>query len=143
MDNLLSNTFVEAVKSNFSYLVTEFSFSAPKISSRSARYESAKVFVEVLHGERDDEISISFGRLATDEYFSFTLFLRSVDPQLEKTLGERIVYKSSDVADCVQGLAAALRDQGKFILVGQDKVFEKMKEVRWWHFQPDALKSHN
>lgn len=37
-------------------------------------------------------------------------------------------------------LANALAGDGVKIIKGNDEVFERMKTVRWWDFQPDALR---
>jgi hypothetical protein len=88
----------------------------------------------------DCEVSISFGRKDQKEDFSFTLFLRLVNPELEKQLGERIAYKPEQVDQSLRQLSSALQSEGKKIIDGDDTTFEKMKSVRWWDFDPDAVK---
>lgn len=74
------------------------------------------------------------------EKFSFTLFLRLVAPDLEKLLGERLVNQPAQMSKVLADLADALRREGKSIVAGEDSIFERMKGVRWWDFQPEALK---
>jgi len=109
-------------------------------SAQKVRYESESVYIEVTHGERDGEVSIAFGRLAKNEEFSFTLFLRLVNPVLEKELGERMADQPDEIRNCLHQLAEALQSEGKEIISGDNTVFDRMKDVRWWDFQPDALK---
>jgi hypothetical protein len=104
------------------------------------RYESKIVCIRVTHGARDGEVAISFGRTAANEDYSFTLFLRKRNPVLEKRLGERLATTQEELRDCVAKLSNALQYEGQDILTGKDAVFDEMRDVRWWHFQPDALR---
>ena len=131
--------FPNEVRTGFSFLEDE-GFSPASVASDKVRYESDKVYIEILYGERDGEVSISFGRKDTQENFSFTLFLRLVAPLLEKSLGERLVDQPTQMSTCLSDLANALRSEGKAIVAGDDRIFERMRGVRWWDFQPEALK---
>jgi hypothetical protein len=93
----------------------------------------------MLHGLHDCEVHISFGRVGTQERYSFQLFLQSVNPALEKSLGDRMVDTPETVAATVSAVAKTLQVEGQGIIKGDDEVFERMKEVRWWHFRPEAL----
>ena len=132
--------FEGAATKTFGFLAESRGFRKTFSSERRVRYESDKVYVEINHGDYDYEISITFGRrdAPEPERFDFTLFLRSVNPTFEKALGERIADKPETVRDILDKLAAALRDEGKDILTGNDAVFERMKSVRWWQFKPEA-----
>ena len=130
--------FAETVQKEFAFLL-EHGFSCVYRSPTKVRYESKMVYIEVFHSERDGEIGISFGRLHEKEAFSFTLFLRLVNSALERALGERLASNAEQVRQCVIGLAHALRSRGGPIISGQDWIFERMKNVRWWDFEPDAL----
>lgn len=131
--------FAETVERQFAFLL-EHGFALVFTSPTKVRYESKKVYIEVSHSDSDGEVAISFGRLKEKEEFSFTLFLRLVDSTLERALGERLAYNADQVHHCVVGLANALKSRGWPIISGQDWIFERMKNLRWWDFQPDALK---
>lgn len=131
--------FPGEVQANFSFLKEE-GFLPSCTSSNEVRYESNKVYINVNHGKQDGEVSILFGRIGNQEEFSFTLFLRLVNPNLEKSLGERLAYQPTQVRECLADLANALRSEGKLIIDGDDGLFDRMKSVRWWHFNPKAIK---
>jgi len=131
--------FPETVRRHFGYL-EHHGFADVCGSESKVRYESSKAYVEISHGGWDSEVALAFGRIGTEEDFSFTLFLRLKNPALEKALGERLAVDAAEVESCLVKLADALRSEGGEILRGNDSVFEQMKDVRWWHFQPDALK---
>lgn len=139
MDDNSMFRFSEAVHTEFAFL-EEHGFSCISASPAKVRYESEKVYIEVSHGAHDGEVSISFGRMKDREEFSFTLFLRLTDPTFEKALGERLANNADEVRDCVRKLAETLRTRGQPIIAGQDWIFERMKDVRWWDFDPGALK---
>lgn len=121
--------------------VERHGFSCVLASSSRVRYESSCVFVEIRHSDHDGEVEISFGRLPNGEEHSFTLFLRLVNPKLEIALGERLVENRQQLIACLDKLSGALQLEGQPILAGDEQVFERMRQVRWWHFQPDAVKS--
>lgn len=121
------------------FLVKDHGFSCVAASDLRVRYESNKVYIDMLHGLQDCEVHINFGRLGRQEEYSFTLFLKSVNPALEKSLGDRMVDTPETVAATVRAVAEALQSEGQEIIKGDDKVFERMKDVRWWHFCPEAL----
>jgi hypothetical protein len=131
--------FTEAVQTSFEFL-SEHGFACVSASACKVRYESPKVYLEVSHGEWDREVSISFGRVKNHEEFSFTLYLRLIDPDFERALGERLANNADEVRHCVAKIAEALRSRGGPIISGQDSMFERMRDVRWWDFQPDAVK---
>jgi hypothetical protein len=131
--------FAEEAQRTFEFL-KEYGFSCVSVSPNKVRFESKKVFIEVSHGARDGEVAITFGRLHKNEEFSFTLFLRLIDAAFEAALGERLAHNADEVRTCLITLAKALRTRGESIICGEDSVFERMKHVRWWDFQPDALK---
>jgi len=131
--------FSEHVKSVFAFL-KEFNFDVVYASLLKVRYESKDVYIEINHGEWDREVFITFGRIAKDEEFSFTLFLRLVNALMEKSPGERLADQPDEVCDCLTKRAKAMQKEGQSIMKGDNAVFEKMKDVRWWDFQPDALK---
>jgi hypothetical protein len=135
--------FEQEAQSAFAFLVDEFQFSKKQTSPHKVRYESPRVWIDINHGDYDFEISMAFGRLHSSqplEQFDFTLFLRLVNPALEKALGERIADKPDKVRETVQKLAAALRAEGMSIIKGDNNTFDRMKSVTWWQFRPDALK---
>lgn len=134
-----THSFPEIVRDHFAFM-ERHSFALTSSSKTKVRYESTKVYVEVSHGEQDGEVAISFGRLAAKEEFSFTLFLRKKNPVLEKKMGERLAATPDEIRECVIKLGDALQREGAEILRGRDGPFEEMKDVRWWHFQPEALK---
>lgn len=137
-DNESKSDFTEQAKLMFAFL-TEHSFSCITISSFKIRYESKKAYIEIAYGERDGEVSISFGRIGRNEDYSFTLFLRLVNPELDEQLGNRLAYNPSQICECLKKLAYALKSEGLPIINGDDAVFERMKSVRWWDFRPEAL----
>lgn len=139
MEKRSPSNFPEAVRQRFGFL-EHYGFACVFRSESKVRYESTKAYVEISHGEWDSEIALSFGRIATEEKFSFTLFLRLKNPALEMALGERLAVDAAQVETCLGKLADALQSEGEEILGGDESVFEQMKDVRWWHFQPDALK---
>lgn len=134
-----TRSFPEIVSEHFAFM-ERHGFACTSSSKTKVRYESSKAYVEVSHGEQDGEVAISFGRLAPKEEFSFTLFLRKKNPVLEKQMGERLAATPNEVRDCVIKLGDALQSEGAEILRGGDAPFDEMKDVRWWHFQPEALK---
>jgi hypothetical protein len=139
VNNRVLPRFPEEAQDVFAFL-KDYSFSCGSTSPYKVRYESKQVYIEIRHDEWDCEISISFGRIASDEEFSFTLFLRLVNPTLEKQLGERLACTPVQVRDHLKKLAGALKQEGRPIMDGEDALFERMRAVRWWHFQSEALK---
>lgn len=135
----VSAALPEEVQRAFAFLAS-LGFSCTSYSLSNVRFESNEVYVEVRLSGHDGEVSISFGRLGKNEEFSFTLFLRLVNPGLERALGERLVENREQLAATVKGLAGALQQEGQPILRGDELVFERMKHVRWWDFKPEALK---
>ena len=131
--------FGEEAKSALAFLVKDHGFSCVTASDLHVRYESTKVYIEMHHGFRDYEVHIIFGRLETHERYSFELFLQLVNPALDKSLGDRMVDTPETVAATVSAVANALRSEGQGIIKGEDEVFERMKDVFWWHFCPEAL----
>jgi hypothetical protein len=132
-----SHSFPEIVREHFGFL-TMCGFSLKPGSRTKVRYESSKVHIEISRGEQDGEVAISFGRITPKEEFSFTLFLRKENPILEKQMGERLANTPEEIRECIIKLGDALQREGVEILRGNDALFEKMKEVRWWHFQRDV-----
>jgi hypothetical protein len=116
-------------------------FKCTEANDLCVRFESGKVFIEMIHGVRDYEVYISFGRLAKEEEFSFQLFLCKFNPALEKSLGDRMVDTPETVAATVKALADAFQSEGHGIFRGDDELFDLMKGVFWWHFHPKALKA--
>jgi len=135
----VSDSFPEEVQRAFAF-ITSFGFSCISSSVSNVRYESGSVYAEVRLSEKDGEVSIGFGRLGKNEEFSFTLFLRLVNPELERALGERLVENREQLAASLKWLSEALQQDGQSILRGDELVFERMKHVRWWDFRPEALK---
>jgi hypothetical protein len=131
--------FAETVQKEFGFLL-KHGFTCVYTAPTKVRYESKIVYIEVFHSDRDGEVAILFGRLNEKEEFSFTLFLRLVDSALERGLGERLASNADQVRQCLVGLAHALKTRGWPIISGQEWIFERMKNVRWWDFDPDALK---
>jgi hypothetical protein len=135
----VSAAFADEAQRAFAF-VARFGFSCVSSSGSKVRYESGGVWVEVRLSERDGEVAISFGRLAKNEEFSFTLFLRLASPKLERELGERLAENREQLCDTLRKLSAALREVGQPILMGDQFLFERMTRVRWWDFRPEALK---
>ena len=131
--------FREEAKDALAFLVKEHGFSCVTASDLRVRYESKIVYIEMLHGLHDSEVYINFGRLSGQEEYCFTLFLKLVNPALEKSLGNRMVDTPETVAATVNAVAKALQSEGQGIIKGDDGAFERMKDVRWWHFCPEAL----
>ena len=132
----------EAAQARFAFL-EKSGFSCVSASSSKVRYESDKVYIEVGNSERGGEVAISFGRLAKKEEFSFTLYLQLMNPDLERSLGARLPENQTQLNNDLTGLAAALELEGQPIIRGNDAIFDRMREVRWWHFRPEALKGRN
>lgn len=130
------SVFQKEVERGFSFLIEEFRFKVVSSSMSEVRYESGKVWIEVTHDFRGGEIAIDFGRLQKKESFCFSLFLRSVNPKLEKSMGERMALRNPRIKWIVNDLAKALRSEGKGILLEEDKIFNDMKGVRWWDVEP-------
>lgn len=144
--NTLKQTFEESAKSAFSFLVEDFRFRLEQVVPNKLRFESDRTYVEVVYGDYDFEISIAFGRLnghAPTERFDFTLFLRLVNPKMDSALGERLADRPEKIHEVVNGLASALHSEGLEIIEGDDQVFERMKTVTWWQFQPEALRTND
>jgi hypothetical protein len=131
--------FRESAQNALGFLIKDYGFTCVKACDLRVRYESNKVYIEMIHGLHDCEVYISFGRLTTQEAFSFTLFLKLVNPNLEKSLGDRMVNTPETVMATVNSLAQVLQSEGQGIIKGDDKVFVRMKDVRWWDFFPEAL----
>lgn len=131
--------FPEIVRDHFAFM-DRHGFALTSSSKTKVRFESSKAYVEISHGEQDGEVAISFGRLARKEEFSFTLFLRKKNRALEKQMGERLAATPDEMREYVIKLGDALQREGAEIIQGSDAPFEEMKDVRWWHFQPEALK---
>lgn len=142
MENRFKLNFEEEATVAFHFLEKEYGFSRTLSATQKVRYESKKAFIEINHGGYDFEISIAFGRLnmSEPEQFDFTLFLRLVNPSLEKSLGERIADKPDTVRETVRKVAAAFRSEGIDIINGNEAIFNRMKTVAWWQFKPDTFK---
>lgn len=132
----------ETAQARFAFL-EKSGFLCVSASSSEVRYESDKVYIEVANSERGGEVAISFGRLAKKERFSFGLYLELMNPSLERSLGERLPENQAQLNNDLTGLAAALELAGQPIIHGDDAIFDRMREVRWWHFRPEALKGRN
>lgn len=132
-------TFAEDARAAFRFL-EGYGYICSDVTPRMVRFDSQKVCIAVSHAKADGEVSITFGRRSTLEEFSFTLFLRLVNLNLEKGLGERLANEPHEVRRCLDLLATTLRSEGRAIVKGDDAVFDRMKSVRWWDFDPDALK---
>ena len=133
-------SFFSAVQHHFGF-VAEYGFSNAFDSESRVLYQSKRAYIEVTHERNDGEVAISFGRATEKEKFSFTLFLRLKNYALEQALGERLAETPSEVEECLSKLSQALKTEGHDILHGNDAIFEQMKDVRWWHFRPEALKT--
>jgi hypothetical protein len=96
-------------------------------------FESNKVRITVSHGQRDGEVSMSFGRIALGEDYSFVLFLRKTSPGIQSSMGEMLANDTQEIFLAVRKLGDALQQAGVGILHGFDSVFEEMKDVRWWN----------
>jgi hypothetical protein len=131
--------FAEDAYAAFVFL-NEYGFSCVSTSSNGVRYESEWVYLEIAYEERDGEVFVSFGRTSQNEKFSFTLFLRLVNSDLDKQLGERLADSPEAIRESLTKLAEALKTEGQPIIDGDDAVFDRMKSVRWWDFRPDALR---
>jgi hypothetical protein len=138
-EDLPTFNFPDEVRTAFKFL-KDHGFKVTSETSHRVRYESNEVFIEILYGSYDCEVAIEFGRLRKEERYSFTLFLQLVNPNLGKQMGDRIAYEPNQVRTALTNLAKAIESDGQEILNGKDAVFERMKSVRWWDFQPDALK---
>lgn len=140
MNNRQQLHFEEETQAAFTFLENDFHFIRTIGSALKVRYESEKVYLEVNHGDYDFEVTITFGRLNRSELeqFDFTLFLRLVNPSLEKDLGERIADKPDKIRETVRKLASALLSDGKDIIEANDSLFERMKTVTWWQFRHRA-----
>jgi hypothetical protein len=134
----VAEAFADETQDAFAFLATH-GFTRVSSSPSRVRYESGSVYLELSHSGRDGEVAISFGPLGTDEEFSFTLYLRSVNPKLEHELGERLAYSRKELRDCLDKLSAALQEEGRPILAGDPQMFERMRHVRWWDFRPEVL----
>lgn len=132
--------FPEEVKYQFQFLIENYDFKCAITTPLKVRYESRVVFIEVYYGSYDCEVAIEFGRLHKDEKYSFTLFLQWVNPNLNKQMGDRIAYDLGQVRECLIKLADALKSEGQSIISGEAPIFERMKSIRWWDFQPDAVR---
>jgi hypothetical protein len=131
--------FREKAMNAFEFL-KDHGFTCVDASERRVRYESSKVYIEMCHGLHDCEVFIDFGRLNTDDRFNFTLFLRLVNPALEKNLGDRMVDTPDTISATANALAKALQSEGQGIIKGEDDIFERMKDVHWWDFCPEMFK---
>jgi hypothetical protein len=136
---LLLDAFSDGARDAFGFLPT-FGFACASSTTTCVRFESDRVYVEVKLGVRDGEASINFGRLGQDQGFSFRLFLKLVNPARDRQLGECLVENIVQLRVVLAQLAMALREDGRPILFADEQLFRKMDTVRWWDFQPEALK---
>lgn len=136
--NDASVAFAEEARRAFAFIAS-FGFSCVSSSSSNVRYESSGVYLEIRFSGHDGEVAIYFGRLGKAEELSFTLFLRLVNPTLERALGEGLVESREQLVESLMGLSEALLSDGQPVLDGDQLVYERMKHVRWWDFQPEAL----
>lgn len=139
MNERCASKFSEDAQVIFNFLL-ERGFSCVSTSINGIRYESKNVYINISHEEWDSEVAIAFGRIDEEEEFSFTLFLRLVNPELENAMGERLAVEPSEIRAELIKLADAMKLEGESIMNGEDAVFEKMRAVRWWDFQASALK---
>jgi hypothetical protein len=107
-------------------------------SNTMVRYESDKVFIEVFHGERDYEVGLNFGRTGKNEHFSFGLFCKLMKLEPVASI-EMISDDKLRVEEFIAILARTLEEDASKIINGDNEIFERMKTVRWWDFNPEAL----
>jgi len=139
--NRLEPIFEEVARQHFDFLVRENGFQCTAGSESKIRFESKRVFIEIYHGQYDYEVGMTFGRIGCDESFSFTLFLRRFFPVVDQAIGERLAETPKRISDLTQAMGEALRTYGQRIIAGDDAFYNEMSKVRWWHFQPEALRN--
>jgi hypothetical protein len=134
-----SDLFESSVLSCFNFLVRDYGFRCVEHSASKIRFESERVFIEIYHSCRGNEIGIDVGRRDRSESFSFAMFLRRYFPAIDQALGERLADAPEKVAEVVEGLCNALRIHGQKIIEGDIDLYKEMEKVRWWHFRPEAI----
>jgi len=136
MPNEAKQNFPELVERSFAFLVREHRFRCTKAEPDWVRYESTKVFIDILYSITgplaDHAVLIMFGRLGrVGEDLAFSDFLFRLNPQFIKSLGEMIVWKPEQLGDLVERLAHALQSHGSDILQGKEEIFEMMQKCHW------------
>ena len=125
-------SFSDIVLKRWTFM-NSFGFNCISKSEDKLTFESNKVRITVSHGQRDGEVSMSFGRIALGEDYSFVLFLRKTSPGSQSSMGEMLANDTQEISLAVSKLGEALQQAGVGILYGFDSVFEEMKDVRWWN----------
>jgi hypothetical protein len=135
--------FTTAVHRHFDFLTSGFGFRTVGESELCVRYEAESVFVEVYHGSYDFEIGVNFGRLSHKERFDFAFFLKRFHSEVDQELSNHLADTTEKVDKVLEELAQLLRTYGVPIIKGENQIYERMTNVRWWHFYPEALKGRN
>jgi hypothetical protein len=68
--------------------------------------------------------------------------MSSVAPSHPSAKGD-VVESTAEIEVELRAISDALRQYGRPILEGDDSVFEKMKSVRWWDFDSEAIRGQN
>lgn len=140
--------FEKEVLKYFCFLEKEYDFKVTKIYknyfTKIIRYESSKVFVNILYGPPENEVSISFGRIGIDDKSDAYCFGQGD----LITLDACSKWKwESDYPNRITGSIAEfsrlLRECGSACLNSDPVVFNRMKEKRditvsAWHRQEHA-----
>jgi hypothetical protein len=76
--------FEAAVKTYFSFLITQFGYEVVEASSTQIRYENGPLFVELFHGRGSYELGVNIGRKIAhprdaEERFTLMDVIRAVD----------------------------------------------------------------
>ena len=125
--------FRELAEGSVGMVVDEFGFALSEQQPNLLRYDNGNVFLDLTHHPRDGEVAIEFGRVGTDERYSFLLYMRSRAPGDDVAAHDGICWTVEDVREELGRLARALATHGRPILEAEPRAFEGMKAVRWWN----------
>lgn len=129
--------FSQHVRDTVGVVTERLGYSFREEQPNLIRLSNSHVFLDVSHHPRDGEVSIEFGRVGTDERYSFLLYLRARAARNDAARGDDVSWTSEEVRRRLELLARALEAHGRPILEGDGHAFSDMEKVRWWNV-PDG-----
>jgi hypothetical protein len=122
--------FVQVVTEHIAPVLAEKGFACTEATPYVIKFESANVFVTLLHDPRSYEIDVVFA-LKTDSSKKYTL-RDMLDAVLSPSHSEPNFIQASEpdrVIKCVKIVADLLQKHGQNILIGESAVYQQMWKV--------------
>jgi hypothetical protein len=134
-ENRASLGFVEAVMSNFKFLLEDFPFRCVKKDVTIVRFESNSVFVNVYYGRKSFELNVEIGELVSvsgHPEVSYTIgeILHLVCPKKAENYHPYQVHTVETVKKFVAELAKLVKEYALPALTGNHDFFQQVGEVQ-------------